>query len=460
MKTIINKFFLFAILLSFFLASIVGVYPNLVMADSGETYTSALDDLTKDSSFIKEDYKVDESNYSLEVIGISESKKYELFLYVYVPSGEKYNIKATSINISQEHKALDFNNYSLTLISEEGVFHKYLVNGLTVKVDQERYYEISSIFRYFNEELGDVNSSENNTTSEIAYKVGKSFRHTDNLDGGYDVYVEDLDLITVTDRYIGFFRYPDGGWFDFGEAVDVHFIAFSTDKKIDQLYEADLIYTTTPVKKSMTVTTTTTFGDSVVNKKTINYKNDMHYDGAGWGAPEYTWKSIESSSDFIKSEEAGQHYSLGIFDATTTIELKPGALSEISSQEWVIRFLTTEYDFYENGSGTHTVINYTAVSDVSILRLAFKTEGVTYNMGVVDNKTTGDENPSNDPTKTDTDLELKLWIKILIAVLLFGGLIWLLYKLGILKLIWNGFVIIVTAPFKFIIWLINKFRGY
>ena len=49
--------------------------------------------------------------------------------------------------------------------------------------------------------------------------------------------LEDIDLITVTDRYVGFFRYPDGGHFFYDSSVDVHFIAFSTDKLgfIDEL---------------------------------------------------------------------------------------------------------------------------------------------------------------------------------------------------------------------------------
>jgi len=429
-------------------------------------YSSVVADLKSSGNFNAGKYPFEETDYKIEVIGISESKDYELFVYVYVPSADKKGIKATSINISTKHKALDFDNYFLTLISSNGVFHKYKVNDFKVKFDTTRYYEISSIFRKYDSALGDTTSSSTNTTSEVGFEVGKSYRHTDNFSGGYDVYIEDIDLITITDRYVGFMRYPDGGFFTLTDAVDVHFIAFSTSFKMDQLLDADLIYTATPVHIRSTVVDETSFGTPEVGKKvTVDFRENMTYDGTGWFSPSYAWKSIEKADAFLLSESKGQHYNLGIFDATTTIELKAGAKADIESKDWVIRFAITDYRYHDNGDD-YSATDYTAVSDVSIMRLAFKTDGVYYNMGVVDNKTSATPNePSNDTSKTKTVLELEEDIMNIIKIIL--GLILLCVLcvfcqplatilFAIAKFIINVVLWVVTLPFKLIATLFKK----
>ncbi len=430
-------------------------------------YSSVVADLKSSGNFNTGKYPFKETDYKIEVIGISESKDYELFVYVYVPSADKKGIKATSINISTKHKDLDFDNHFLTLISSNGVFHKYKVNDFKVKFDTTRYYEISSIFRKYNSALGDTTSSSTNTTSEVGFAVGKSYKHTDNFSGGYDVYIEDIDLIAITDRYVGFMRYPDGGFFTLTDAVDVHFIAFSTDFKMDQLLDADLIYTATPVTITSTVVDKPSFGTPLVGEEvTVDFRENMTYDGTGWLSPSYAWKSIEKASDFLLSESKGQQYNLGIFDATTTIELKAGAKADIESKDWVIRFAITDYRYQENGAGTHSTTEYTAISDVSILRLAFKTDGVYYNMGVVDNKTSATPNePSNDTSKTKTVLELEEDIMniIKIILLLIAIAILLPFLTPVVNILWTvaKFIInvvlwVVTLPFKLIATLFKK----
>lgn len=472
MKLTKNKiFYLIITFLLSFLVVLSSICPASVRANTTTPTkfdeTNVLDDLEKDSKFNMSDYPVNVSDFSLKVITIAESKDYELFVYVYVPSGDYYNIEATSINISQEHKNVDFDNFSLSLISKDGVFHKYKVLNFVVKKDLVRYYEFSSIFRAFNEEFGDKTSSSMNLTSEWAYKVGKSYKFTDNLDGGYDVYVEDLELITVTDRYVGFFRYPDRGYLFSQHSVDVHFIAFSTDKPIDQLFEADLIYTS--VEYSQTgVVGLHSYDEPKSNKVTVNYKNDLIFDGTGWLYKDnYSWPSIETANSFLETESNGQHKTLaGILDVTTSPSLKDGVDEQIGSQDWVLRFCLTPYIKDEqSGILGHTDYYYTIISDVSILRLAFKFEGITYNLGVVDNKTSSiPGNPSNDPEDTETRIEIKTdnlpdYIKLILGLFLVILLLWFLSATGALRLIGNVLVWVIAAPFKFIKWLIYKIRG-
>ncbi|MBQ3219808.1 MAG: hypothetical protein IJB32_04375, partial [Clostridia bacterium] len=256
-------------------------YSTVKAEETNVQYTDVMEDLEKADNFNPEVYPLDENNYSLEFIGLSESSKKELFVYVYVPSGNEHNIQATSINISQVHKDVDFSNYFLSLVSKDGVFHKYKVEGLVVKTEPVRYYEISSIFRKFDELLDGSPFSAQNTISEVVYAVGKSYRLVDVSGDNYDVYVEDIDLITITDRYVGFMRYPDGGWFNIADGVDVHFIAFSTDLRIDSLLEADLVYTSRTFEKSSTTFTNISYGEPKKEKVTVNYKDNMTYDGSG-----------------------------------------------------------------------------------------------------------------------------------------------------------------------------------
>ena len=67
--------------------------------------------------------------------------------------------------------------------------------------------------------------------------------------------------------------------------------------------------------------------------------------------------------------------------------------------KWVLRFAETEYT--SSASAYVYVQNGTRISDVTILRLKFETDGVVYNLGVVDNKQTSSTTPdggANPPT--------------------------------------------------------------
>ena len=201
-------------------------------------YSNVLDDLKSDETFKAEDYPQIADDYSLKVIQIAESVNNELFVYVYQPSGNTKGILATSINISTTNLKKDYLNYNLSLIGSEDVFYKYIVNDITLKQDDIRYYEISSIYRSFDDSIDTDTKDENgNTISEVAYAVGKQYVVSGT--GENITYVcYDLDYVQVTDKYVGFVRY-DGKYNFWGTNYncDSHFVAFSTDKQIDKLFE-------------------------------------------------------------------------------------------------------------------------------------------------------------------------------------------------------------------------------
>ena len=87
------------------------------------------------------------------------------------------------------------------------------------------------------------------------------------------------------------------------------------------------------------------------------------------------------------------------------------------------------------------------MSEVSILRLKFKTDGKVYNLGVVDNKQTGSKDPfaSADDLLDDLGESGPNWT-ILIAVLALCLLFPILYPL--VSALIEFFIWLVTAPFK------------
>lgn len=94
--------------------------------------------------------------------------------------------------------------------------------------------------------------------------------------------------------------------------------------------------------------------------------------------------------------------------------------------------------------GTRFLRNFsTIVGDVTILRLKFETDGITYNLGVIDNKQSGSKDPSNE---TDIDISLNKRGKNLLFLLL---LILLLIILApILPYVLQAVVWIISLPFK------------
>ncbi|MCI8436103.1 MAG: hypothetical protein HFK10_09150 [Clostridia bacterium] len=154
---------------------IVSILFGTIAAYTGaraETAPTVLTDLQKDANFDATAYPVIESDYSLQVIQIAESTAHELLVYIYVPSGK---LEATSINISTAiNDSLHYVHYPLRLVDSAETLHKYRVGNLTVKADALRYYDISSIYRKWDEHF-DAKPTDDNTVAEVAYPVAALF---------------------------------------------------------------------------------------------------------------------------------------------------------------------------------------------------------------------------------------------------------------------------------------------
>lgn len=474
-KKVLLSFMLVLTTLFSCLFNITSASPVSATIIGSNKYTDVLEDLETDITFDSNNYPVDTSNNSLQVITLSESSDKELFVYVYQPNSPNADLTATSINISLSDSAISYNNYQLIKLNENGVFAKYKVIGIKVSSDSTRYYDVSSIYRKWNEKYD--TEVQGNVISEIAMKVAKQFVFQTK---GNQVVSDskDIEVITITDKYVGFVRYagdnaPDwiADGFFYANDVDRHFVAFSTDKKIDKLMEADVYYS----KQHKNGASYSEIERGIIAK--LDYTQKAEESGNTtlgsliFGKNTYSWNRIQSVDEFVKENtDLSKVYSNGVFNAESQSNLTEQGKEDLKNKEWVLSFYESEHRIYKKcvpfGTGATCIDmyleEYDIVSEVTILRLAFETDGVRYNLGVVDNKQMGDGIPDNYVEKS---LELTDMFKIILALIL---IIFLYIILGpvlpiifgvikaILKLLWKciKFIFklicnIISFPFKF-----------
>lgn len=345
------------------------------------TETGILTDLSKDSSFTMEDYPQRQGDYSLKVFQIAESVDGSLYVYVYQP-WDRSDLRATSINMSLNEGATGTRLYTLTHISSYFTVYKFKVDGVKVSSAGTRYYNISSIYRKYDLEI-DGKTSTDNTIKEVAYDVGKLFI-AETVDETVKYDCRNVDVVEIINPYVDFISYGGStGWdliFDVTKWTDIHYIAFSTNKQIETLKEADVTYTTQSYHYTGLNDKGFTYGKkSEPQYITLTGKEEIGIDGF----KQYTWNSIYRTEDFIKATE-----------------LTGAAKTEVEKSEFVLVFLKTSYEEQELWNmmqGHYKEADGTKVSDVSILRLMFETDGICYNLGAIMDKQEGDNIAGNKP---------------------------------------------------------------
>ena len=457
MRSVFNRIAVLIITLCVFLTGAQSF--SAVAAEENKTASGVIEDLSKDVSFNTENYPSNAKDYSLSVMQLAESTDKELFIYVYQPSEDK--VRASSINISTTiNDEISFFNYPLELLNFEGTLFKYKVMNFEVKKDPVRYYAISSIYRPFDAGIGDEKSG-NNTINEVNYAVNKQYCFGE-INGKPYVNCVDIETIVITDKFVGFVRYPDGfKLFTGAGACDSHFVAFNTDKKIDKLFEADVYYTTQKVSYDFFTEDSPfsiKFGDSKTdNYAYLKYTDKVEHTGGGFFAGTYKWDRIQFVDDFIKTEDRTTVYYGAVLNSKVSSKLTDEALNELKGKKWVLRFTETSYNKAPKsgmGAATYYHAETTMVGNVTILRLKFETDGITYNLGMIDNKQTGSTEPSN---STDIKVEPNATGKGIIYLILFVLLLVLLAPL--LPYVLNAVIFIVSLPIKLVLEILKLIKS-
>lgn len=426
--------------------------PVIAKAESTVTYTNVLEDLQRDSSFSTDNYPENATDYSLQIIQLAESGDKELFVYVYQPSGQLKGLVASSINISTTiNDAVSYHNYKLELLNADGVFFKYKVSDFVVKDDAVRYYTITSVYRKWDKTI-DPATGNDNTVTEVNYNVSKQYAFG-TINGKPYVNCVDIDTIVVTDKFVGFVRY-ENGFTLYNSACDSHFVAFNTDKPIDKLLEADVYYTTQSYNWNWTafVGEKETFGTKQDNYSYLKYTDKVEHTGEGWFAGTYKWDRIQTVDDFISGENRENIFHGAVLDVKVSTKLTESALNELKGKKWVLRFTETAYSFTPDYTGTGSQYSSsTVVGDVTILRLKFETDGITYNLGTIDNKQTGGKDPSNstdiDVSLNNTGKKLAALIMLILAIVLLAPVLPYILKavVWIVMLPINGIAALIKA---------------
>lgn len=458
MKIKRNSVIRYAIVLIFLFLLVFGIWWSGVTRSAfaeENGYSSALADLQKDETFDRNLYPDNLNDYSLQLITIAESEDNELFVYIYQPSGQHKNLRASSINISTDREAfsirsssddspepeITFKNYPLRYINSDGVFFKYAVEGLTVSFAPQRYYGITQIMRPFIDGE-DTPAADGNIVTETEFAVEEQFCFG-TKDGEPHVEVIHIKTIEITDKFVGFVRYSNG--FElWPTSCDSHFVAFNTDRDIDKLLEADVYYTYQNYSYSFAVGAGENEEFGEVFNDTVYLTSEQHVDhtGGGWFAGTYSWDRIETVEQFISENEGLQNvYSGVILNVNVGNKLTEEGKAALEGKQWVLRFAETDYQIW-SGSMANGSFS-TLVGDVMILRLKFETDGVTYNLGAIDNKQTGSRDPINDEYYEVELSETGKWILAIIALILLLLLLW-----PVLPYIIKGIVWVISLPFK------------
>ena len=222
-----------------FVSVIMGGWQMLPAYAATSAYSDVLLDLQVDSEFNADDYPNNASDYTIQLIQIAESKSGELFVYTYQPSQISKYLVATEINMSLSDSASGTKLYSLTLLNCNRVFCKYKVNDIAVNAETTRYYNITSIYRDWDKEI-DEETGNDNTKNSVAYPVGKLFAATTE-NGNITYGCTEIQTIQIINPYADYLEYSNGFKFC-PNWCHSHYVAFSTDKKIDTLMEADVSY--------------------------------------------------------------------------------------------------------------------------------------------------------------------------------------------------------------------------
>lgn len=439
-----------------FLLGLIAVFVGgggIASADNNSGYSNAIDDLQKDKNFNVWDYPAVPNDYKLEVIQIAESKAGELFIYVYQPSGAVADLRSTCVNmaLSEDVNGTDF--YNLKYVNSSGVFYKYIVEGVKVSSASERFYNITSILREWNEDY-DAPSGNDNVINEVPFEVGQLWKAT-TANGKVTYECFKKDFVEVTSKWCSYLLYPNGYYLTFQSNVASFFVAFDYDLKIDgvsckieNLYEAELTYTTREFQQVIKNGTPQPVHYGPVSepvKKSLYCDNYNTFYSRGWlFGKTVTWKAIQSKDEFMKEEKNS---------------LSDYAKTQLADKKWILRFYDTTYTQTHSADDWNDYVAryFTEVNNVSILRLKFETNGKVYNLGVVDNKQSGSIFPANN----DGGLE---WWEILLIVI--AVVVVLSLALKILSLfvpffgvLLQGLLFIITSPFRLIIWIVKKIRG-
>lgn len=476
-----RKFNMFISVILFFLCLYLCCNFTFIYANSNIDITSSSvrDDL--------ESMDMDKLSYlsDTENIFITMSQYYDnhnkLRSYLYFNYIGNFNQMSFYVELSTSVMDSDYNIvenyqfYELSYVNHEESWFKYEILNLSNLEDTTRRYNINSIGYY---EI----SSDLSTYTPVFSEISQTFIYNGISNNSIQVFHQEVETITITDKVIAFYCYGAGDTFWFQETdsmnpkdiyTDSWFVFFNTDKKIDELLEFELTYT----------------------------QYDYHFYRCGYGyktaaITEAEIESIKNNEDTVYYDDFKNGKSYVTYHEPETVIIEPGItkvsyidkgwfgkyivyyetldnimnLKEYQEKDndtfvfteyaneynWGVHFTDTTRQFEKWTDNFPIAINYdgSGMSNVAIFRLKFMTSGIIHNCYAVDTPTSDFE--GNSTNFYDDILEkILMLIGILVLVIIFGALspvFGIIFKgfIEILKFLVKGIFAIVSLPFKII----------
>lgn len=390
-KNIMALFLAVALLFSgqFFLPT------NFARADEPAGYTDVLDDLKKSSSFNVDDYPFVIDDYTISVITIAESDFSELFIYTYQPSK---SFVVTSMNMgllnSDDGTDLEYKDYDLQLLNNNGVFYKYKVKDYTISSIDTRVYEIVNVRRPWDSNI-DKDSGNDNIINEVKNGVGLRFTfYKENNEN--KLKVENIETIDITSEWLGFMKVEEGNWWWGYDIAYVHFVSFSTsyDDKILDLKEVSISYTFQKIYTKSLLSTSLTYGD-ITDVKSLSVIKDepLEFTTSGLFKKTYNYPTIQTTEEFLKTNEFDKVvFEAGLANQVQSVRVTDASKNNLKNKKWVVNFLVTPFINEHSGKDLQFwEYEQTNVTKVSLLSLRFlDNKGNERHLGVIDNKTSAD----------------------------------------------------------------------
>ena len=424
---------------------------------ASSSYSGVLDDLKKDPKFNADEYPVNNSDYSLEIISIAEGVNGELFIYVYQPCVTR-ELCASYINMSLKNRSeynLEYQLYSLVFLNSDGVFTKYVVKDFKTYNNVYRYYNISAIYRPFDVAIDDSSKASDDVYGHMGYTVGY-YCCAYNYNNTTVYECETVDVVPIEISAAGYLRYREGykGYID---KTDGHFVAFSiVGYDADKICNGTIGYTYQNYTKQIT-----NFGsdfypeDPVTTSKFITEIEKGSTKGDGLLGVKYEWDRILSKEKFIEQLEEYKYQD---------VEFLKG---DLETAQFVFQFLETSYTDNSTGGGVR-LVNGTYVTDVGVLQLCFLVGKNIYNLGAVSNLVSDDGSPDGEigieenyeklfDDFTKKILPLLGGILFILILFFFFGPVMKVVKIifTVIKFILSLLFWVISLPFKLISWLLK-----
>ena len=446
------------------LSCIGGLNNQTAFALTSEGYSSVTSDLSKDVSFSASEYPYVGNDFSIKVIQIAPDNQGNLFVYTYQPCQPTTFLTASEISMNFAYAA-NPHIYGLVLVSSENTLCKYKVTGTTyIPNDGVNYVNITSISRPWNSAI-DSQPAAGTTTNTVAFAVGQIW-HITSANNYLTYKCEQSDVVEIINPFVGYLEYNNGFYLAASSHCRSHFVAFSTDHQIDELQEATVYYKSCVHSQHYDLLGMRDIAGEVVSSTVVLDGTQTGSNNPNIFGKHYEWKRIQTVANFIESEE-----------------LTSSATNSLNTLQWVLRFIETPVNV---ATGTNTTtIQFTDISEVTILRLKFVTAGKTYNLGAVMNKTTGDniaDNTNTDEYASAKEAAQNIWnkikgwfeqladgfniplwavyaIAIVLAVVVLGVVLSTIFPgiiIPIIKAIFQAIFWIISLPFKAIAALIDR----